>query len=265
MPDWLVFGASIRTLAPWRSAQAGLASLATALSEEGFEDAGSDRLVESFARHLMVAIDACRAPTEFATVTRDYLEHLTVEKGALPALASNGDLLLRWRGQKDPDRHALAAALPPRLGSIPQPEARARETFAHHSASTLPTPSCSSGRQRRGQWAVSGAFAFTHLNVTELAGRARRAFARAFWHRDAWLVDAGEVVEASAAEREAAIERAGPAASSSALAPGSCLRRDRPRRREIDFPRRAQRPPRGHAGGGFAPVGDGAIRRSFAP
>jgi hypothetical protein len=44
-------------------------------------------------------------------VTRSYLEHLTVEKGALPALASNGDLLIGWRGQKDPDRHALAAAL----------------------------------------------------------------------------------------------------------------------------------------------------------
>jgi Biotin/lipoate A/B protein ligase family len=109
VPDWLVFGASIRTLGLGEQ-QAGLTSLATALSEEGFEDAGSDRLLESFARHLMVAIDAWRA-NEFATVTRNYLEHLTVEKGALPALASNGDLLLRWRGQKDPDRHALAAAL----------------------------------------------------------------------------------------------------------------------------------------------------------
>jgi Biotin/lipoate A/B protein ligase family len=109
VPDWLVFGASIRTLGLGEH-QAGLTSLATALSEEGFEDAGSDRLVESFARHLMVAIDAWRA-NEFATVIRNYLEHLTVEKGALPALASNGDLLLRWRGQKDPDRHALAAAL----------------------------------------------------------------------------------------------------------------------------------------------------------
>ena len=109
VPDWLVFGASIRTLGLGEH-QTGLTSLATALSEEGFEDAGSDRLLESFARHLMVAIDAWRA-NEFATVTRNYLEHLTVAKGALPALANNGDLLLRWRGQKDPDRHTLAAAL----------------------------------------------------------------------------------------------------------------------------------------------------------
>ena len=58
----------------------------------------------------MVAIDAWRA-NEFATVIRNYLEHLTVAKPALPALANNGDLLLRWRGQKDPDRHTLAAAL----------------------------------------------------------------------------------------------------------------------------------------------------------
>src|SRR5262245_8470342 len=108
-PDWLVFGASIRTFGLGEH-QAGLASFATALSEEGFEDAGSDRLVESFARHLMVAIDAWRA-NEFASVTRNYLEHLSVEKGALPTLASNGDLLIRWRGQQDPDRHALATAL----------------------------------------------------------------------------------------------------------------------------------------------------------
>jgi hypothetical protein len=108
-PDWLVFGASIRTLGLGEH-QPGLSSLATALSEEGFEDAGSDRLVESFARHLMVAVDAWRAK-EFAAVTRSYLEHLTVEKGALPTLAGNGDLLIRWRGQKEPDRHVLTTAL----------------------------------------------------------------------------------------------------------------------------------------------------------
>src|SRR5262245_5006362 len=90
-PEWLVFGASIRTIGLGEG-QAGLASLATALSEEGFEDAGSDRLVESFARHLMLAIDAWRA-NEFATVTGSYLAHLALEKGAVPSLADNGDLL----------------------------------------------------------------------------------------------------------------------------------------------------------------------------
>jgi Biotin/lipoate A/B protein ligase family len=108
-PDWLVFGASIRTVGLGEGG-AGLHALATALDEEGFEDAGSDRLIESFTRHLMVAIDAWRA-NEFATVIATYLAQLTVEKGALPTLADNGDLLLKWRGQREPDRHDLAAAL----------------------------------------------------------------------------------------------------------------------------------------------------------
>jgi hypothetical protein len=108
-PDWLVFGASVRTVAMGEK-EAGLRPLYAALAEEGFDDAGSGRLVESFARHLMVAVDAWQS-NEFATVTRQYLDHLTVEKGAIPALDGNGDLLVRWRGQREPDRHALVAAL----------------------------------------------------------------------------------------------------------------------------------------------------------
>ena len=108
-PDWLVFGASVRTVS-MAAGDAGLRPLATALGEEGFDDTGSGRLVESFARHLMVALDASRA-NEFATVTKVYLENLTVEKGATASLDGNGNLLLRWRGQKEPDRHELAAAL----------------------------------------------------------------------------------------------------------------------------------------------------------
>ncbi len=53
-PDWLVFGAMIRTVAMGEE-EPGLHPLTAALDEEGFDDAGSGRLVESFARHLMVA------------------------------------------------------------------------------------------------------------------------------------------------------------------------------------------------------------------
>lgn len=108
-PDWLVFGAMVRTVAMAED-QAGLLPLAAALQDEGFDDAGSGRLVESFARHLMVAVDAWQA-REFAIVTKDFLQHLELEKGAIPALDANGDLLVRWRGKAEPDRHALAAAL----------------------------------------------------------------------------------------------------------------------------------------------------------
>ncbi len=55
-PDWLVFGAMIRTVA-MGEAEPGLRPLGSALEEEGFDDLGSGRLVESFARHLMVGID----------------------------------------------------------------------------------------------------------------------------------------------------------------------------------------------------------------
>jgi hypothetical protein len=108
-PEWLVFGASIRTVAMGET-EAGLRPLAAALDEEGFDDLGSGRLVESFARHLMVALDAWRTG-EFASVTREFLHRLTTEKGAMPTLDRNGDLLVRWRGQQEPDRHVLASAL----------------------------------------------------------------------------------------------------------------------------------------------------------
>jgi hypothetical protein len=108
-PDWLVFGGCIRMVAIGEK-EAGLRPLAAALDEQGFDDLSSRQLVESFARHLMVAIDAWQS-NEFASVTRIYLHHLGLEKGALPSLDDNGDLLVRWRGQSKPDRHALAAAL----------------------------------------------------------------------------------------------------------------------------------------------------------
>lgn len=108
-PEWLVFAAMVRTVAMGES-EAGLRPLSATLDEEGFEDLGSGRLVESFARHLMLALDAWRA-NEFATITRKYLDHLALEKGAIPALDRNGDLLVRWRGQKEPDLNDLVAAL----------------------------------------------------------------------------------------------------------------------------------------------------------
>src|SRR5579872_3226219 len=55
-PAWLVFGAMIRTIS--MTNEPGLNPLSTALEEEGFTDFASARLVESFARHLMLAIDS---------------------------------------------------------------------------------------------------------------------------------------------------------------------------------------------------------------
>jgi len=109
VPDWLAFGATIR-LVSMAGKDAGLRPLVTALDEEGFADIGSGHLVESFARHLMVAMDAWRA-NEFATVIRTYIGHLDREKGATPSLDPRGNLLIGWRGQKEPDLYNLVDAL----------------------------------------------------------------------------------------------------------------------------------------------------------
>jgi hypothetical protein len=109
VPDWLVFGAAIRLVALGKE-EAGLRPLVTALDEEGFDDLGSGRLVESFARHLMRTLDAWRTG-EHSGIIRKYLNSLQVEKGAIPSLSEEGDLLVRWRGRREPDRRVLADAL----------------------------------------------------------------------------------------------------------------------------------------------------------
>lgn len=108
-PDWLVFGATIRTVA-MGGGDSGLRPLVSALEEEGFDDVGGGRLVESFARHLMVAIDAWQSDG-FSTIADSYLKRVDRQKGALHALDENGDLLEKWRGQSEPDRRSLQTAL----------------------------------------------------------------------------------------------------------------------------------------------------------
>src|SRR5512141_554589 len=56
-PPWLVFGGMVRTVS-MTGVEPGLNPLVTALEEEGFTDVLSSQLVESFARHFMVAIDS---------------------------------------------------------------------------------------------------------------------------------------------------------------------------------------------------------------
>jgi biotin-(acetyl-CoA carboxylase) ligase len=102
IPPWLVFGAMIRTVS-MSDSEPGLNPLITALSEEGFSDAMSDRVVESFARHFMVAIDAWQAHG-FGEVARSYLERLPVEKGLRRDIDENGDLLLRRMGKPEVER-----------------------------------------------------------------------------------------------------------------------------------------------------------------
>jgi biotin-(acetyl-CoA carboxylase) ligase len=106
--DWLVFGGMIRTVS--LSNDPGLHPLGTALEEEGFDDAASARLVESFSRHLMVAIDSWQSDG-FAEIAKLYLARLAPEKGVRREIDENGDLLLRYLAKGDVERKKLVPAL----------------------------------------------------------------------------------------------------------------------------------------------------------
>ncbi len=109
VPDWLVFGAMIRTVS-MTDAEPGLNPLVTALEEEGFTDGLSNHVVESFSRHFMVAIDSWQE-RGFGAIASDYLARLPLEKGVRRDIDTNGDLLVRHMGRPDVERHALLPRL----------------------------------------------------------------------------------------------------------------------------------------------------------
>ena len=108
-PDWLVFGAMIRTVAMGED-EPGLRPLSATLEEEGFDDVGSARLVEGFARHLMTAFDRWREDG-FEPVARSYLARLPPQQDVRRDIGENGDLLVQRAGKVDPERRDLASAL----------------------------------------------------------------------------------------------------------------------------------------------------------
>src|SRR6476620_8594741 len=77
--EWLVFGAMVRTVA-MGAEEPGLRPLSAALEEEGFDDLGCGRLVESFSRHLMSVLDLWQA-NGFAEVAKSYLARLAPVSG----------------------------------------------------------------------------------------------------------------------------------------------------------------------------------------
>jgi hypothetical protein len=108
VPDWLVFGSMIRTVS--MTEEAGLYPLETALDQEGFEEHGASALVESFARHLMVAIDVWEQDG-FGALMKEYLARLSPEKGARREIDENGDLVVRWVASNQMERKPLVPAL----------------------------------------------------------------------------------------------------------------------------------------------------------
>jgi hypothetical protein len=108
-PDWLVFGAMIRTVAMGEG-EPGLRPLESALEDEGFDEAGAGRLAESFARHFLVALDAWQE-LGFDAVANSYRAYLRPEPGVRREIADNGDLLTSRVGKADAERRALLPLL----------------------------------------------------------------------------------------------------------------------------------------------------------
>jgi len=108
-PDWLVFGGMIRTVS-MSEGEPGVRPLSTAIEEEGFDEASAAELVGSFARHLMVQVDAWQE-YGFKEIAKTYLTRLAPEKSARRDIDDNGDLLVRPVGKPDVERRPLIAAL----------------------------------------------------------------------------------------------------------------------------------------------------------
>ena len=108
-PAWLVFGAMIRTVA-MTDPGAGVHPLASALDQEGFGEAGAAQVTESFARHLMRAIDGWQVDG-FDSIARDFLSRVARERQTLVRIDDSGDLLRRRIGTNTTDRSGLVKAL----------------------------------------------------------------------------------------------------------------------------------------------------------
>ena len=108
-PAWLVFGGMIRTVS-MAEGEPGLRPLSAALADEGFDDLGAARLVESIARHLMVQVDAWQE-LGFAAVARDYLARLKPQPGVRRDIDDSGDLLISRMAKANVERRPLVVAL----------------------------------------------------------------------------------------------------------------------------------------------------------
>jgi biotin-(acetyl-CoA carboxylase) ligase len=109
VPDWLVFGAMIRT-ASMAGAEPGANPGITALDEEGFGEILSSHVVESFARNFMVALDAWQE-SGIGAVARSYFDYCARENGLRRDIDDNGDLLLRRMAAREVERMALKPRL----------------------------------------------------------------------------------------------------------------------------------------------------------
>jgi biotin-(acetyl-CoA carboxylase) ligase len=109
IPQWLVFGAVIRGAVHGDSA-GGHFTLGSSLEVEGADEVEPRRIVESFARHLMVRVDALNEKG-FKALGAEWLGFLPPEEGAERGIDVNGDLLVRREGARMPERRKILPEL----------------------------------------------------------------------------------------------------------------------------------------------------------
>jgi len=93
VPEWLVFGATIRT-ASNTGVDPGLTPDLTALDEEGFAEVTSNNIIEGFARNLMLLLSDWQEG-RFTAVRKSYFERLSRDDHQHWDIDDNGDLISR--------------------------------------------------------------------------------------------------------------------------------------------------------------------------
>jgi biotin-(acetyl-CoA carboxylase) ligase len=108
VPEWLVFGATIRT-ASSTGVDPGLTPDLTALDQEGFAEIGSNNIIEGFARNLMLLLNDWQEG-RFTAVRKSYFERLSRDDRQRWDIDDNGDLISRITNDKT-ERRALLPRL----------------------------------------------------------------------------------------------------------------------------------------------------------
>ena len=215
VPPWLVFGAMVRVQST-TGQEPGANPQVTALAEEGFSGVMSHEIVESFARHFMVAIDAWQE-SGFAAVAKTYFERFAAREGPAPRYRR------QWRSAGAPhgERRASSASAccsagRARPGSIRRPERRAHEAVAHHQARSVGHFRVRARRRAGRMGGVRRLRVLGRRSRRRWKARRARAFRSGFLGVDTlgWSTLV-QIVEASQADRAEAGRDAGAAAGRS--------------------------------------------------
>ena len=190
----------------WARRSRACAPLSAALEDEGFDGLGSGRLVESFARHLMSAIDAWQEKG-FGEIEKNYLARLAPESGVRRQIDENGDLLVRRMAAAEPVRHSLVeravAGVVARSRNRRAAQVKLLRTIRLDPSDTFVFERAA----EPGEWAVSGAFMFWDGDPATMEGKERAAFRSGFLGVQSlgWSTLV-QIVEASDDDRLAAID-----------------------------------------------------------